>query len=36
MTAADIAALAVFLVPDRARSISGQMPPIDGNMRSAV
>lgn len=32
---ADIAALAVFLASDAARSISGQMIPIDGDSQSA-
>lgn len=32
---ADIAALAVFLASDAARSISGQMLPIDGDSQSA-
>ena len=32
---ADIAALAVFLASDAARSISGQMVPIDGDSQSA-
>jgi NAD(P)-dependent dehydrogenase (short-subunit alcohol dehydrogenase family) len=32
----DIVALAVFLASDSARSISGQMLPIDGDMQSAV
>jgi NAD(P)-dependent dehydrogenase (short-subunit alcohol dehydrogenase family) len=32
----DIAALAVFLASDHAKSISGQMLPIDGDMQKAV
>ena len=32
----DIAALAVFLASDSAKSISGQMLPIDGDMQKAT
>jgi NAD(P)-dependent dehydrogenase (short-subunit alcohol dehydrogenase family) len=32
----DIAALVVFLASDHAKSISGQMLPIDGDMQKAV
>jgi NAD(P)-dependent dehydrogenase (short-subunit alcohol dehydrogenase family) len=32
---ADIAALAVFLASDAAKSISGQVLPIDGDMQRA-
>jgi hypothetical protein len=32
----DIAALAVFPASDHAKSVSGRMLPIDGDMRKAV